>query len=225
MFTEHPGPTPLGAASRGADEGDALTVQLEAVGLQSVTDLDQRALGQEGHQGWEGCRIDRGQGCDLFRGEPECLAERVVLYAARAPELRPKERTSRSISRILSASLPAQGDHPSATAVASGLVRSTRKLGEQPTNVSAGARERTLVILLRVGFTEPSQSPGMLVVSYTTVSPLPRPSALTSSANDGAVCFLWHCPAGRPGWALPTTVLCGVRTFLGPSGEEGTATT
>jgi hypothetical protein len=29
-----------------------------------------------------------------------------------------------------------------------------------------------------------------------------------------AVCFLWHCPAGHPGWALPTTLLCGVRTFL-----------
>lgn len=30
----------------------------------------------------------------------------------------------------------------------------------------------------------------------------------------GAVCFLWHFPAGHPGWALPTTLLCGVRTFL-----------
>ena len=30
-----------------------------------------------------------------------------------------------------------------------------------------------------------------------------------------AVCSLWHCPAGRPGWALPTTLPCGVRTFLG----------
>ena len=29
-----------------------------------------------------------------------------------------------------------------------------------------------------------------------------------------AVCFLWHFPAGHPGWALPTTLLCGVRTFL-----------
>jgi len=28
--------------------------------------------------------------------------------------------------------------------------------------------------LLQVGFTEPLQSPGVLVVSYTTVSPLPR---------------------------------------------------
>ena len=36
----------------------------------------------------------------------------------------------------------------------------------------------------------------------------------------GAVCFLWHCPAGHPGWALPTTVLCGVRTFLDPATRE-----
>jgi hypothetical protein len=31
----------------------------------------------------------------------------------------------------------------------------------------------------------------------------------------GAVCFLWHCPAGRPGLSLATTLPCGVRTFLG----------
>jgi hypothetical protein len=31
-----------------------------------------------------------------------------------------------------------------------------------------------LLALLQVGFTEPSRSPGTLVVSYTTVSPLPR---------------------------------------------------
>src|ERR1700760_1378471 len=30
-----------------------------------------------------------------------------------------------------------------------------------------------------------------------------------------AVCSLWHCPAGRPGLPLTTTLLCGVRTFLG----------
>src|SRR4051812_48474360 len=50
----------------------------------------------------------------------------------------------------------------------------------------------------------------MLVVSYTTVSPLPR------SSRTGAVCFLWHCPAGHPGLPLATTLPCGVRTFLGP---------
>src|SRR3954462_15690512 len=47
----------------------------------------------------------------------------------------------------------------------------------------------------------------MLVSSYLTVSPLP--------ARGPAVCFLWHCPAGRPGLPLTTTLPCGVRTFLG----------
>ena len=58
-----------------------------------------------------------------------------------------------------------------------------------------------------MGFTEPHRSPGTLVVSYTTVSPLP--------VRGRAVCSLWHCPAGHPGWALPTTLLYGARTFLG----------
>src|SRR6185312_12633244 len=38
---------------------------------------------------------------------------------------------------------------------------------------------------------------------------------LTGSLAAPAVCFLWHCPAGHPGWALPTTLPCGARTFLG----------
>ena len=37
----------------------------------------------------------------------------------------------------------------------------------------AQAPRGTLLTLLRVGFTEPPRSPGVLVVSYTTVSPLP----------------------------------------------------
>ena len=35
-----------------------------------------------------------------------------------------------------------------------------------------------------------------------------------SARTRPAVCFLWHCPAGHPGWALPTTLPCGARTFL-----------
>jgi len=66
--------------------------------------------------------------------------------------------------------------------------------------------------LLRVGFTEPPGSLRALVVSYTTVSPLPP------GRCPAAVCFLWHCPAGRPGSALPTTLPCGARTFLAGSG-------
>ena len=46
---------------------------------------------------------------------------------------------------------------------------------------------------------------------------------LTFGVNRKAVCFLWHCPAGHPGWALPTTLPCGVRTFL--DSRERTAIT
>ena len=50
--------------------------------------------------------------------------------------------------------------------------------------------ERTLFCsaLLPMGFTEPDQSPGLLVSSYLTVSPLPADRSLL------AVYFLWHFP-------------------------------
>ncbi len=57
--------------------------------------------------------------------------------------------------------------------------------GGQPSNACAGAACGALLALLRVGFTEPPRSPGVLVVSYTTVSPLPgreRPGGLFSVA-------------------------------------------
>src|SRR5262249_11584487 len=43
---------------------------------------------------------------------------------------------------------------------------------------------------------------------------LHHPFTLTGGLGPSAVCFLWHCPAGHPGWALPTTLPCGARTFL-----------
>jgi len=79
--------------------------------------------------------------------------------------------------------------------------------GGQPSNACAGALSGSLLTLLRVGFTEPPRSPGVLVVSYTTVSPLP-------DVVRQAVCSLWHCPAGHPGSPLATTLPFGVRTFL-----------
>src|SRR5450759_1023182 len=65
------------------------------------------------------------------------------------------------------------------------------------------------LVLLRVGFAEPHRSPGALVGSYPTVSPLPP------DRGPMAVCSLWHCPAGHPGWVLPTALPYGARTFLG----------
>ena len=100
------------------------------------------------------------------------------------------------------------GGHPSGTAVAGSLVRPTREHRAGSPRALAQGTVIPLLTLLRVGFTEPPQSPAALVVSYTTVSPLP------SGHSQRAVCFLWHGPAGRPGSALPTTLPCGARTFL-----------
>jgi len=48
-----------------------------------------------------------------------------------------------------------------------------------------------------------------LVRSYRTFSPLqPTPYGVACRV------FLWHFPAGFPGWTLSSTLLCGVRTFL-----------
>ena len=82
--------------------------------------------------------------------------------------------TSQPVSRIL-CQPRLTGDHPSGTAVAGGLVRSTRRLGRAARlrRCPALAGRTALLTLLRVGFTEPPQSPAALVVSYTTVSPLP----------------------------------------------------
>jgi hypothetical protein len=59
--------------------------------------------------------------------------------------------------------------------------------------------------LLRVGLAEPDRSPDPLVSSYLTVSPLPL-------AGRSVLC----CAVREvtPAWALPSTLPCGVRTFL-----------
>ncbi len=93
-------------------------------------------------------------------------------------------RTSRTVSRILyrRVSPSAATIHLGAPlpAPSSGLPESS---GGQPSNASC-------LTLLPVGFTEPFRSPGTLVVSYTTVSPLPpRP------------------PEGRPGGGLFSVAL------------------
>ena len=49
----------------------------------------------------------------------------------------------------------------------------TRAGSPQASAQATASRQVALLALLRVGFTEPSRSPGMLVGSYPTVSPLP----------------------------------------------------
>src|SRR5207302_8972531 len=69
-----------------------------------------------------------------------------------------------------------------------------------------------LLVLLQVGFTEPLRSPGALVRSYRTVSPLPDSDFGARSGGLLSVAL----SAGRPAWALPSTLPCGARTFLNP---------
>ena len=73
-----------------------------------------------------------------------------------------------------------------------------------------GGQPSPCLALLLVGFTDPPRSPGALVVSYTTVSPLP----VGSEGAPSAVCSLLYFPSGCPVWELPSTVPSGVRTFL-----------
>jgi len=54
-----------------------------------------------------------------------------------------------------------------------------------------------------------AKSPVLLVVSYTTVPPLPVPQ---NAAIGGP--FLWHYPSARADWTLSSILPCGARTFL-----------
>ena len=68
-----------------------------------------------------------------------------------------------------------EGDHLSATTVTRRLTQPTRKYNRFGTN-RAVPKDRLpfCLALLPMGFTQPDQSPDLLVRSYRTVSPLPR---------------------------------------------------
>ena len=58
---------------------------------------------------------------------------------------------------------------------------------------------------------------GLAVRSYRTISPLPA-----SRRTAGGI-FLLHFPSARAAQALPGTVPCGARTFLGILSDDATA--
>ena len=99
---------------------------------------------------------------------------------------------SRPVGRVLCARLRG------AAVIHLGLPLPTASCG-LPASIGRAALERSrrepwfpFLTLLRVGFTEPPQSPAVLVVSYTTVSPLPR---LTPGRSD----FCGTVPRVTPG--------------------------
>jgi hypothetical protein len=91
------------------------------------------------------------------------------------------------------------GGHLSRTSVARRLQRPTRGRGGPP---------RRPPIWPCSGWGLPSQ-PGHPGCWWSLTPPFhPYPW------EPRAVCFLWHCPSSHPAWALPSTLPCGVRTFL-----------
>ena len=99
---------------------------------------------------------------------------------------------SRPVGRVLCARLRG------AAVIHLGLPLPTASCG-LPASIGRAALDRSrreplapLLTLLRVGFTEPPQSPAALVVSYTTVSPLPR-------LTPGRFAFCGTVPRVTPG--------------------------
>ena len=104
------------------------------------------------------------------------------------------------------------GGHPSRTAVADSLVRSTREhRAGRPRSLAQGTAGSPLDLA-------PGGVYRAAAVTCGAGGLLHRRFTLTPRPGRGAVCFLWHCPAGHPGSALPTALPCGARTFLtGPA--------
>ncbi len=72
-----------------------------------------------------------------------------------------------------------------------------------------GSRRSPYLALHRTGFAVPRPSPAKRWALTPPFHPYP--------ARGGAVCFLWHFPSRCRGWALPSVLPSGVRTFLGPA--------
>ncbi len=119
-------------------------------------------------------------------------------------------RTSRPVSRVLCppalAGRRVTAIHlgPPLPAASSGLPAGS---GGPPSGTCAGPLAGPLLDLA---------PGGVYRAAHVTVGAgelLPHRFTLTTG-GPVAVCFLWHCPAGHPGSALPTTLPCGARTFL-----------
>src|SRR5512136_11817 len=131
-----------------------------------------------------------------------------------------RERPREPVSRVLCPTWLG-GDHLSRAAVARRLVRPTRELkDEQPPACAERTRARILGLAPGGGCLA-GRVATPPVVFYTAFSPAPL------RHRSGSL-FLWPFSAGHPAWVLPSTALCGARTFLDrrerrprPSGSLG----
>jgi hypothetical protein len=141
---------------------------------------------------------DRIRTCDL-------MLRRHALYPT---ELR--ARTGKR-NKPSSVSACAEASHFSGTTVTRRLEQPTRDFPGLSTG-SARAAPLPLLGLAPGGVYHATSVTSRPVRSYRTLSPLPVPAV---ARWPSAVCFLWHFPAPRGVRALPGTLPCGARTFLG----------
>ena len=126
-----------------------------------------------------------------------------VLFLFRATRRGIGKDARRPVSRVLSRPLRARDDHSSGTSVAGRLARPTRAAAAETRLAGAGPEgpvgRPPLCGLAPGGVCHAAAVAGGAVRSYRTLSPLP--------SRRPAVCFLWHCPWGRPRRRLSGTVL------------------
>src|SRR4051812_33394230 len=121
-----------------------------------------------------------------------------------------KVNARRPISRVLSSTLPPMDDHSSGTPITGGLTRPTRTTTRKRIfrRISAVTRTtpegRPYLVLLQVGFTLPTPLPASRCALTAPFHPYRRPPRIVG--RRPAVCFLWHCPWGRPRRELPGTL-------------------
>ena len=122
------------------------------------------------------------------------LASATGNRARRRAQIQTKNRSG-PVSRVLSPTFRAGGEHSSRALVAQDLV------SEQPGSMGRATlpfRALPYWLLLQVGFAVPLESPRARCALTAPFHPY-RP-------HRPAVCFLWHFPAGRPDWPLASTV-------------------
>jgi hypothetical protein len=126
--------------------------------------------------------LDNGRFAQAFEQENDsCRGRRV---GAGGRKRASGERASRCVSRILfpgALRRPVRRPSISACRRRQAPAAYPQARAGSPRTPAQARTDRALLALLRVGFTEPPRSPGVLVVSYTTVSPLPEPQLRRSA--------------------------------------------
>jgi len=117
-------------------------------------------------------------------------------------------------------------DHFSRTTIARRLKQPTRTSNGPDRSVRRSEERRFALLGLAPGGVyraEPVTRPAGALLPHRFTLTTHRQSR--KSAGRSAVCFLWHFPWLRSRWALPTTLSCGARTFLGTPTSRSPAIT